>query len=59
MVKAVVDKKKCIGCGACESACPEAFKMMEDSKAKFVGDGKEKCIKEGVDICPVQAITLK
>lgn len=54
MVK--VDEKRCIGCGACESACPEGFKL-ENGKAKCINQ-KAKCIKEGIDICPVQAITL-
>ncbi len=57
MVKVKIDKEKCIGCGACESLCPEAFKM-ENGKAKFTGKGKEKCIKEASDSCPVQAISL-
>lgn len=56
MAKVKIDKEKCIGCGACESLCPEAFKI-EGGKAKFQGSGKEKCIKESVDICPVQAIS--
>jgi len=52
-----VDKEACIGCGACESICPEAFKMV-DGKAKFVGNGKEKCLKDASDSCPVQAIKI-
>ena len=54
-MKVKVDKEKCIGCGACEAICPEAFKIV-DGKAKFVGTGKEKCLKDAVDSCPVQAI---
>lgn len=55
MAKIKIDKEKCIGCGACEAICPESFKM-EDGKAEFVGSGKEKCISEAKDSCPVQAI---
>lgn len=58
MTKVKIDKEKCIGCGACEAVCPEAFKMA-DGKAKFIGKGKEKCIKEASDSCPVQAIEVK
>lgn len=58
MAKVKVDKEKCIGCGSCEAVCPEAFKL-EDGKAKFVGSGKEKCIKEAADSCAVEAISIK
>lgn len=52
-----IDREKCIGCGACEAICPEAFKM-EDGKAKFTGKGKEKCINEAASSCPVQAVKI-
>jgi ferredoxin len=59
MVK--VDKKKCIGCGACSSTCPSVFEMGDDGKAqvKKSADLKKnaKCIKEAIDNCPVQAIS--
>ena len=57
MVK--VDKNKCIGCGACESVCPEVFEM-KDGKAivKPKANLKSKCIKEASDSCPVQAISI-
>lgn len=54
-----VNQKTCIGCGACESACPEVFEVVE-SKAK-VKPGKESsdsaCVQEAIDICPVKAIS--
>jgi ferredoxin len=49
-----IDKGKCIGCGACVASCPEGFEMDGD-KAK-VKDAKASCIKEGIDVCPVDAI---
>ena len=58
-MKVKIDEEKCIGCGACESACSSAFKMNNNMKAEFIGKGKEKCIKEAVDSCPTQAIILK
>jgi len=50
-----IDKAKCIGCGACAASCPDGFEMGEDNKAK-VKDSKANCIKEAVDVCPVDAI---
>lgn len=59
MVK--VDKKKCIGCGACAATCPQVFELEVDGKAhvKPGADLKKnaKCIKEAIDNCPVQAIS--
>lgn len=57
-MKIKVDKEKCIGCGACESICPEVF-VMKDGKAyarKTTTD--KKCAKEAADACPVQAISV-
>ena len=51
---ATIDKEKCIGCGACVSACPKGFGL-SDGKA-HVKDSKAKCIKEAIDSCPVDAI---
>jgi len=56
MVK--VDKEKCIGCGLCESMCPEVFKIGSDGKSS-VKNPKGKCnLKEVADSCPVQAIIV-
>ena len=61
--KITVDKKECIGCGACEAQCPEGFEMEQGSEVK-AKPKKEKvddlgCIKDAADICPVNAIKVK
>ena len=55
MVK--VNKKKCIGCGACASTCPEVFEMDTDGKAKVKAQKNLPCVKEAMNNCPVQAIS--
>jgi len=60
MVKIIIDKEKCIGCGACSSICPSSFKMVDGKAvAKKPEVKKVTCEKEAADSCPVQAITLK
>jgi len=53
-----VNKSKCIGCGACASACPSVFEI-KDGKAhvKSGADTKNPCVKEAKDVCPVGAIS--
>ena len=57
--KIVVDQDKCIGCGACESACPNSFKLT-DGKAHPIKAEVEKisCEKEAAVGCPVGAISV-
>ena len=55
-----VDVKKCIGCGLCESICPEVFKLEEikgEMKAKVTSQKSIPCVKEAIDSCPTEAIT--
>ena len=59
MAKIIVDQDKCIGCGACESVCPDSFKM-SGGKAKVVRAEVEEltCEKEAASECPVDAIKI-
>ena len=55
MVK--INKAKCIGCGTCQSICPEVFELDGDGKAKVKSQKKTSCIKEAIESCPVDAIS--
>lgn len=52
----IVNKDKCLSCGACASMCPVGAISMKSGKAEI---NKKKCIKCGAcrDICPVSAIS--
>lgn len=54
----MIDKNKCIGCGACVGICPvEAISMDDEGKSQI---DTEKCIKCGAceATCPVEAIKI-
>ena len=53
-----IDLDKCVGCGACESACPFGAISLKDGKATV---DPEKCRFCGscVEACPVKAITMQ
>lgn len=57
MVKIVVDKEKCIGCGLCASMCGEVFAMGNDGKASVKAQKDIACVKEAIESCPVSAIS--
>lgn len=56
MVK--VDQNVCIGCGLCESLCPEVFELKEGKSHVKDSKSKAKCVKEAADSCPVKAIKI-
>ncbi len=59
MPKAKVNEELCIGCGTCESLCPEVFKV-EEGKSKVIGAECTQCdCQQVVDSCPVKAIALE
>ncbi len=56
----IVDQGACIGCGLCESICPEVFELREDRKSHIknaLKASKFKCTEEAAKSCPVAAIT--
>ncbi len=61
-MKAVVDHELCIGCGACEDECPEAFELRDDGLAYVIVESADpelySCIRDAADACPVGAISI-
>lgn len=57
-MKATVDRDACVGCGLCESVCPNVFEMGSDSIAEVIPPENEDCAIEAQDDCPVSAITV-
>ena len=59
-MKVLVDKEKCIGCGACTSVC-DNFEMKDDGKAHANKSEVAEigCNQEAADACPVDAIIIK
>lgn len=62
-MKASIDRDGCIGCGLCESTCPEVFRMAEDGLAEVhttpIPESAEASAEEARDNCPVSVITLE
>lgn len=63
LMKPVVDHDLCIGCGLCETICPEVFELRDDGLAYVISEEPapelfEK-VEEAVDSCPVDAIALE
>ena len=57
--KITVDKEKCIGCGACVSAC-DNFELVEGKARPKEAEVEEAgCNKEAADLCPVQCIKVE
>ena len=54
-----VNQETCIGCGACESLCPQCFKINESTgKAEVISQDDLDCAKNAAESCPVQAIVV-
>lgn len=61
VLRAIVDKNLCIGCGLCPEICPAVFAMGDDEKAfvKEDADYDAGCCREAADSCPVGAIAVE
>lgn len=54
--------ENCIGCGTCNSICPEVFHMKEDGFAEAIVDDVEDLkalADEAMNTCPVEAIETR
>lgn len=57
----VVDKEKCVACGACMAICPDVFEADENMKSK-VKEGADislPCVHTAIEACPRKAIEMK
>ena len=60
-MKAFVEQDTCIGCGLCESVCPEVFRMTDCNVAEVYGEitpGNEDSAFEAESGCPVSVISI-
>lgn len=53
-----VDRKKCIGCGACISVC-DVFELKNGTAVAKENPTEKECVKEAKDVCPVEAIEVE
>lgn len=59
-MKFIVDNELCIGCGACESTCPEVFELVDEKssvKLDPVPENYQENALSAEDGCPVGAIS--
>jgi ferredoxin len=55
-----VDQDACVGCGACESTCPEVFELVDDKAQVTLDPVPEEFLSTALsaeDGCPVTAIS--
>lgn len=61
-MKVTINRDGCIGCGVCEGACPEVFRMANDGLAEVYGEVTpelEDAVREAADGCPVSVIEVE
>lgn len=62
-MKGIVDQDVCIGCGICETVCPNVFKMNDEGVAEGndceIEDSDLECANDAMEQCPVDAITIE
>lgn len=59
MAKVIVEASLCVGCGLCEQACPEVFKIESDGIAHVINQNCSNCnVADIATQCPVEAIKV-
>ena len=61
-MKVEVIKDKCIGCGQCESICPDVFKIDDEGLSEVIGtinDETKDDAEMAVSACPTDAIEIE
>lgn len=56
--KVIVNKDKCIGCGACVAIAPETFDFDEEGISSVINEMVTEKAKEAEEVCPVFAIDI-
>ncbi|MGD9489684.1 MAG: ferredoxin [Calditrichaceae bacterium] len=60
-MKFIIEDMKCRGCGVCERACPQVFKMCNDMSVKIrmtsVPAELVQCALNAENICPLKIIS--
>ena len=54
--------ENCIGCGLCNSICPQVFTMTDEGVATVssdISEEQEGLVQEAADSCPVDAIEVE
>lgn len=64
MAKIIIDQETCIGCGACTAVSSDLFEISETGKAQpkkteDLTEEETSQAKEGLEVCPVQAIKVE
>ena len=55
-----VDAETCVGCGLCESNCPEVFMMEDDNLAHVIAQSCDQHdLKDVASQCPVESIKVE
>lgn len=59
-MEVIIHQDQCIGCGLCESICPEVFRLNDDSLAEVhqQPDAMTDSLQDAVDSCPVSCIEV-